>query len=114
MDPISNVDRLVLLLRQRLQQRERREAGRTSSVRTGTGADALGAARSIAAITEVDDRQLRRTLLQGLLADYFGRALLNEARFQQLVDQVLDAIEGDAEASRLLDEVSDALRRAAR
>lgn len=113
MDPISNVDRIVLLLRRKLEERARSaraggsrpksEALATSPV-TGLGA--------IAAIEGVDERQLRRTFIQMLLADQLGANLVNDAQFQQVVTRVTEAIEEDAAASRLLSRLISDLRAA--
>lgn len=62
----------------------------------------------------VDERQLRRTLVQGLLTDQFGDAMLNEPRFQQMVDRVVHAIEGDESGRALLDRMTAELRAVSR
>lgn len=113
MDPVSNVDRLVLLLRQRL--REREGAKGIGRVRSGTTsrAERSGTAQALAAIAGVDDRQLRRALIQGLLSEQFGARLVNEARFQQVVDRVVDALESDEEGVALLGRVTKDIRSAA-
>ena len=117
MEPISNVDRLVLLLRQRLQERSRLTGAARTSARSGAQdppAVGFDNVQALAAVQGVDDRQLRRALIQNILADNLGPKLLNEARFQQVVDRVTETIEGDDGASRLLDRVVGELRAAAR
>lgn len=104
MDPISNVDHLVLLLRQRLQERARKGAPKAAG-RRSRATDGLSAAQALAAMEGVDDRQFRRALIQGLLSDHFGQGVLNEARFQQVVDRVVGAIEGDAAGRELLERI---------
>jgi hypothetical protein len=115
-DPVSNVDRLVLLLRQRLQERDRtrgpaRKADARAREASGGG---VAAARALAALEDVDERQLRRALIQGLLSDQLGRQVLNEPRFQQVVDRVVTAIEGDEGGRALLDRISREMRAAGR
>lgn len=112
MEPISNVDRLVLLLRQRLQDRDRLRAGRPAERRPTQKSDpnALTAAQALAAAEDIDERQLRRALIQGLLADQFGERMLNEPRFQQVVDRVTAAIEADEGGRALLERISGELR----
>ena len=116
MDPVSSVDQLVLLLRQRLTERSRaadaRPTGRPEA-RAGVAPSAIETARALAAIEGLDERQLRRTVLQSLLADQFGAHLLNDAQFQQVVDRVAETIEDEDAASRLLSQVLVELRTAA-
>src|SRR5690242_7816440 len=98
MDPISNVDRLVLLLRQRLAERSRLAGSARVAVRPGaperppSGIDNV---QALAAVEGVDDRQLRRALIQNILADQLGPKLINDAKFQQVVDRVTETIEAD-------------------
>lgn len=112
MTRITNVDHLVLLLRQRLNERAQRTSAQKSAapgrVDQRTGVQALSS------IEEVDDRTLRRALIQDVLAEHFGRALLNEAEFQQIVDRVTSALEEDRDASKLFGTVTAEVRRAAR
>ncbi|TMJ14327.1 MAG: hypothetical protein E6G94_09855 [Alphaproteobacteria bacterium] len=111
MDPISQADRLVLILRQRLAERARsgRTEGKASARRRPQSrVDPL---RALAAVDDGDERQLRRLLVQTLLADQLGQQLVNEPQFQQVVDRVTEAIEGDGEAARLLARVAGDLRK---
>ena len=107
MDPITNVDRLVLLLRQRLLERSRSPATRRTSARPATRSEGV---QALARIDGVDDRQLGRALIQGLLSDQFGGALINDAKFQQLVDRVTEAMTEDAGTSKLLHRIVNELR----
>jgi len=74
----------------------------------------VSTAQALAAVEGVDDRQLRRTLVQGLLTDQFGDALLNTPQFQQTIDRVVQALEGDDAGRVLLDRMTEELRAAAR
>lgn len=114
MDPISNTDRLVMLLRQKLQERTRATAaGGTASKQQesvpvtpeATGLEAL------ASMNGVDDRAFRRAVIHSLLADQLGMDLINEAQFQNIVSRVTDAIESDDEASLVLGDVVTELRK---
>jgi hypothetical protein len=113
LDPVSNVDRLVLLLRQRLADRARSAAGAREtggrSPEAPTGADAV---RALAAVDGVEERQFRRALVQSLLADHFGSDLINDAGFQQVVERVTETLERDGEG--LLSRVAVDLRAAAK
>jgi len=108
MDPISDADRIVLLLRQKLREREKTlgagtTARRKASDRAGDS-EATGI-RALLAIDGVDDRQLRRTFIQTILTDQFGSAAVNDAKFQQIVQRVTDAIEEDQDTAALLTRV---------
>lgn len=115
MDPISNVDRLVILLRQRL-----RERSRTAGAKRGAGASRAeapltgrAAVQALAAVDGVDDHQLKRALIQNILADQLGGELINEAQFQQVVDRVTTALESEQATARLLTRVVGELRASA-
>jgi hypothetical protein len=106
MDPISNVDQIILVLRQRLQQRSKTAAlkggGGVSRTQGRIAPAKLASVKSLASLDGVDDRLLRRTLIQNILSDQFGPDLVNDARFQQVVDQVTETLEEDEQGSRLL------------
>jgi hypothetical protein len=104
MDPISNADGIVLLLRQKLRERARR-------ARTGRSEKSQGspiqpsALQQLAAVENIDEGTLRRALVQNLLVEHFGQAVLNDAQFQQIVSRVARAIEEDADTAQLIAQV---------
>jgi hypothetical protein len=113
MDPVSSTDRLIALLRQKLQERAK-TSSRGVVARKGEErrpAEPTGI-QALAAVEGVDERQLRRAFIQNLLADQLGPALVNDGQFQQIVTRVTDAIDEDAAASRLLSRVIADLRTA--
>jgi hypothetical protein len=117
MDPVSNVDQLVLLLRQRLTERARANGAGAAQRARATGevaASAIESSRALAAIEGIDERQLRRAVLQNILADHFGSHLVNDAQFQQVVGRVAEAIEDEPRATKLLSEVISELKASAR
>lgn len=118
MDAISNVDRLVFLLRQRLQERSKTgAAARSGGARAAGGeraATGLDNIHALAAVDGVDDRQLGRALIQNILADQLGPKLLNEAKFQQVVDRVVETLERDDGSAQLLTRLVGELRASAR
>lgn len=107
MDAISNADRLMAVLRQRLRQRAAKPAGRDATPAT---ADAPMGLDALAALTDADPAQLRRACVQALLAEELGRHLLNDSQFHQIVTRVTDAIARDAPSARLLDRIVRDLR----
>jgi hypothetical protein len=98
---ISNVDRLVLLLRERLAQRTKvaRGATRGASPVRASPAEMI---RELAAVEGMDERLLRRTLVQNLLLDSFGETVVYDAQFQQVVERVTQTIEADPKTAELL------------
>ena len=114
MDPISNADRLVLQLRQKLQERAKANAaGRGGRKEERQGAEAPAepsGLQALAAVESADEHTLRRAFVQSLLADQLGSELINDAQFQQIVTRVTDAIEEDPGAARLLTRLIGELR----
>ncbi|HEX7759154.1 MAG TPA: hypothetical protein VF459_06620 [Caulobacteraceae bacterium] len=113
MDPVSNVDRLVSVLRQRLAERARARTGGQGAAQGARQPDRGESLQALAAIEGVDDRQLGRAVLEGILAEEFGQALVNEAKFQQIVDRVAEAIAGDQGSDQLMSRTLGALRASA-
>lgn len=114
MDAISNVDRLVVLLRQRLMERAKAAPARPGARHAQTTERGHAALEALMAVEGVDDRQLKRALIQTVLADQFGSDRINDAQFQQVVERVTSALESDPSGSQLLSRVVEDLRAAAR
>jgi len=109
MEPVSNVDRLTLLLREKLA--ERAKATRGTPAGSARQIAEAGGIRALAAMGDVDERQFRRALVQSALVNHFGSRLMNEAGFQQVVEQVVAAIEADDSARELLGRAAAEARR---
>lgn len=111
MEPISNSDRLVLLLRNKLEERAKAaSSGRSAAKLSGSAPVSPMGVHALAAIDWADERLLRRSIVQYLLADQLGPTLINDAQFQQIVSRVTDAIEEDTQASNLLTQTISELR----
>ena len=103
MEPISGTDRLLALLRQKLEERAKAGSSHRGSTKLPPNQSREpSGVQAYAAIDGHDERQLRRALVQHLLGEQFGSELLNDAHFQQIVTRVTDAIEEDEGAARLL------------
>jgi hypothetical protein len=111
MEPVSNIDRLMIVLRQKLEQRQRASSGRTSTSQASASQTSASRFAAIAAADGVDERQVRRTFIQALLADRLGETLVNDAQFQQVVSRVTDAMEQDEPTAALLSRVIADIRR---
>ena len=108
MEALSNADRFVVLLRQKLSERakSRSRATTTASVTNrpiGREATRIVAGRVVTAGGK--DQQLRRVIVEQLLMERLGAALVNEAKFQAIVDQVAEMIADDPNAGAMLAEV---------
>jgi hypothetical protein len=106
MTRVSNIDQFTLILRQRLLERTKgAQKGRGRAHARTNSESGLARVRELAAIGQADARQVRRALVEGLLADQFGPELVNEARFQQVVERVSQTLEADEQTRSLLDRV---------
>lgn len=112
MDRVSNIDHVVILLRQKLMERAK-TASRGSTISGSRSHEVLGA-QALSALDALDDRLLRRAVIQDVLAEQFGRSLMNDAEFQQVVERVTSALEADRDAAGLFSRVTAELRRSAR
>jgi hypothetical protein len=113
---ISGADRLVLLLRQRLEERAKAGRGGPAQRKSAdsprlTSADTV---RALAGVEGMDERHLRRALIQNLLLDSFGEKMVAEPQFQQVIDRVTQTIESDPKAAVLLQGMVRELKAAAR
>lgn len=113
MTRVGNVDQLVLLLRERLLERAKAGASsKTAAQRTASREPS--AIQAMAALEGIDDGTLRRAFIQDVLAEHFGRHLINDANFQQVVDRVTSALSADPAASAMFEQITAALRQQAR
>ena len=103
-NPINAADRLILLLRERLSQRAKASRG-AAERRGGAGAPRATSAdtvRALAGVEGVDERHLRRALIQNLLVESFGETVVLDAQFQQVIERVTQTIEADPKGANLL------------
>jgi len=114
MDPISQVDQLALILRQRILEQSKGRVTKRKTPDSEPRTSWVAGLRAMAATEGVDDHQLRRTLVQNILADQFGHGLVNETKFQQVVERVTEALEADKAGSTLIDRCVVELRGGAR
>ncbi|WP_271166301.1 hypothetical protein ACETKC_07545 [Brevundimonas intermedia] len=103
---MSAVDRLVLMLRQRLQARSRVRGGARPRAGASTAKSTLQALN----LAEIEDAALQRVVIQSALLDHFGPEMMNDARFQQMVNRVVETIVADPSGRRLMDQATRELR----
>lgn len=100
----SNLD-LVRLVQQQLNKVARAKRNRTSKVKSGSNSSqpqGLAAVQKLAEVGSYSDDELKRALVQGLLAEEFGEGLINDSQFQQVVDKVTKLISQNPETDALL------------
>jgi hypothetical protein len=106
MTRISNVDQVLLLLREQLQRTAKgRETARKS--RTGradpAAARPLDRVRALAALDTLNEDEVRRALVRGMLTEEFGEGVGNDAALQRIVDDVVRIIGETPGGGELLD-----------
>lgn len=105
MTRVTNTDQILLLLQQQLQRvsgrKETRRTAKVGSNRPGQ-LPTIGRLKALAQLQELSNEEFERTLIQGLLIDEFGEAVVNDPRFQKMVDKVLAIISSDMQTRQLL------------
>jgi hypothetical protein len=106
MTRVGNVDQVLLLLREQL-QRSGRSRGAASKARAGraeaSSARPLDRVRALAALDTLEEDDLRRAVVRGLLAEQFGEAVGNDPALIAIVDQVSRMIGEMPEGRELMD-----------
>lgn len=93
MTRIGNVDQVLLLLREQLQ---RAGKGRQAARKPRSGPVTprpLDRVRALAAMASLNDDELRRAVVRGILTEELGEAVGNDAALQAIVDDVVRIIE---------------------
>lgn len=106
MTRISNVDQVLLLLQEQLKRvgKNRRANAKRSASRTNpTTSSPIDRVRLLSALDALSEDDVRRALVQGLLAEAFGERLTNDASFQSVVDRVARIIAESPDGPALLD-----------
>lgn len=102
-----------MVLRQRMLERSKSSGARRKEATVEAKAGWVDSLHALAALEGVDDHQLGRALIQNILADQFGSDLVNDSKFQQVVEKVTEALESDVAGSVLIRRCVGELRAAA-
>jgi hypothetical protein len=108
---IGPADQVMLLLREQLKAAERgkakknERAARTARTRPRERLEAL------AAIGDLPERDLRRAVVRGLLAERLGEELVADPAFEAAALEIVRIIEESPEGEALLDRAAGALKR---
>ena len=108
MTRITSSDQVLLLLRNYLQQTDRTR--RTRPIARTRRKSALERAQTIAASGDLSDEDVRHTLISGILTEEFGVAIAGDARFQEVVREVVKIIAADERGRSLFDNAIAQLR----
>ncbi|WP_448661544.1 hypothetical protein ACG3SL_12850 [Sphingomonas sp. CJ20] len=106
MTSIGNVDQVLLLLREQLQRTGRNRGASRRGRTAASGASSarpLDRVRALAALDTLDEEELRRAMVRGLLAEQFGEAVANDPALIAIVDQVSRIIGETLEGRQLMD-----------
>ena len=110
MTRITDNQQLIMLVREQLSRVSRSKIAKSNKVKNdGRPVQTAGvsAAKQLAESGEFSVEELQRSVVQGLLTEEFGDGILNDARFQQAIDQIAQIIRDDPESSKLM---QDSLR----
>lgn len=125
-DPVSRLNQVVLLLRQQLLSRAGKEKSGVGQATGGRVSDARASRSSRQDLNKVisarmdtlrnagvqSDHLLKRAFIEQILVSGLGDHLVNEAKFQEMVDEVLKTLTQDQELGLLLEVVIGAAHRA--
>lgn len=105
MTRITNTDKLVMLLQERLKAASRKgkdvKTAKTGKTVAPAKSGDVALARELANAGH-DENDTHHALIQGILSQEFGDRLVNDANFQQIVGQVVEIIKRDPEMRKHL------------
>lgn len=118
MDAVSNINQVMLILRQKLQERARKSPAASTgksktSAQDAARADDVDPMRRIADLAQddgFDDQQLARLFIESLLTQEFGTSLTNDAQFQQVIERVMQGLSSDAQLASILNKTVTDIR----
>lgn len=115
MSQVGNVDQVLLLLREQLERanRGRGTAAKPKATRAQEAtARPLDRVRALAALDTLDEDELRRAVVRGLLAEQFGDGVSNDAAMVRIAEEVSRIIGETPEGRELLQRAMNQLRNA--
>jgi hypothetical protein len=105
MTRISSSDHIMILLRQKLERAAELKKGQKARAVGGTARDDPSNIQRIRALAQLDtlsDEDVERSMIQGLLVEELGEALVNDPKFQQLVSRITEMLTHDEAGKALL------------
>lgn len=95
----------MILLRQKLERAAELKRGQKSRSVTNASRSDPSSVLRIRALAQIDglsDEDIERSIIQGLLVEELGEALVNDPKFQQLVSRITELLVADVAAKSLL------------
>lgn len=105
MTRISASDHIVILLRQKLERAATLKKGDKARKVAGAGQEDgsnIHRVRALAQMASLSDEDIERSMIQGLLVEELGEALVNDPKFQQIVSRIVELLGNDEAAKALL------------
>lgn len=105
MTRISSSDHIMVLLRQKLERAAELKKGQKTKSVDGPARDdpsGIQRIRALAQIETLSDEDVERSIIQGLLVEELGEALVNDPKFQQMVSRITEMLANDEAARSLL------------
>ena len=105
MTRVTNSDHVLLLLQEQLKRLGRERAGRSHGTKNGSKATPRPLARlhALAALDQLSEEDVSRTLVRALLSEELGEAVANDPAFQNIVEDVFRVISSSPEGRDLVD-----------
>jgi len=106
MTRITNNHALMALVRQQLSKVSRAKSSgiaKISSHGASKKSNGISSIRRLSKTDDFSDEELARAVVQTLLADEFGDGLVNDAKFQQVVDRITRIITEDPQTKSLME-----------
>lgn len=105
MTRISASDHIVILLRQKLERAATLKKGDKARKVAGAAPEDgsnIHRVRALAQMASLSDEDIERSMIQGLLVEELGEALVNDPKFQQIVSRIVELLGNDEAAKALL------------
>lgn len=104
MTRITSSDQALLLLQEQLRRIDRGRTGRSERTSSGRKITPRPIARlqSAAALDQLSDEEVRRTLVRALLAEELGEGVANDPAFQTIVEDVFRLINASSDGRELI------------
>ncbi|MGK6317895.1 hypothetical protein [Sphingomonas sp. DT-204] len=113
MTRIGAADQILLLLREQLRKAERRTGrGRSEEAGKAGPVDPHQRLAALASLESLPDRDLRRAMIRGLLAERFGEELTSDPAFEAVALEVVRIMEDSPETQALVDSAIASLKQA--
>ena len=112
MTRITGSDQVLLLLREQLRRLDRGRGGRTERTSNSrkTTPRPMVRLQSLAALDQLSDEEVRRTLVRALLSEELGEGVANDPAFHVIVEDVFRVINASADGRELIDRAARQLR----